>query len=77
MNKTMLAMPGIAALTGSDGKYYLFGYLEYTGNNCAGDVKKLAAELRNQQWLSVTSPMRPPLPGDKSWAMMEEAYHNP
>jgi L-rhamnose mutarotase len=59
-----------------DGKYYLFGYYEYTGNDYEGDMKKLGAEPRNQQWLSVTGPMQIPLPGEKSWAMMEEAYHN-
>jgi L-rhamnose mutarotase len=59
-----------------DGKYYLFGYYEYTGNDYATDMEKLGAEPRNQQWLSVTGPMQIPLPGEKSWAMMEEAYHN-
>jgi L-rhamnose mutarotase len=59
-----------------DGKYYLFGYYEYTGNDYEGDMKKLGGEPRNQQWLSVTGPMQIPLPGEKSWAMMEEAYHN-
>jgi L-rhamnose mutarotase len=59
-----------------DGKYYLFGYYEYTGNDYAGDMDKLAAEPRNQQWLSITGPMQIPLSGEKSWAMMDEAYHN-
>jgi L-rhamnose mutarotase len=59
-----------------DGKYYLFGYYEYTGSDYKGDMDKLAAESRNQQWLAVTGPMQIPLPGEKSWAMMEEAYHN-
>jgi L-rhamnose mutarotase len=59
-----------------DGKYYLFGYYEYTGNDYKGDMDTLGAEARNQQWLAVTGPMQIPLPGEKSWAMMEEAYHN-
>lgn len=59
-----------------DGKYYLFGYYEYTGSDYKGDMDKLGAEARNQQWLAVTGPMQIPLPGEKSWAMMEEAYHN-
>ena len=60
-----------------DGKYYLFGYYEYTGTDYKGDMEKLAAEPRNQKWLSVTGPMQFPLPGEQSWAMMEEVYHNP
>jgi len=60
----------------SDGKFYLFGYYEYTGTNYKEDMAKLAAEPRNQQWLSVTDPMQIPLSGEKSWAMMNEIYHN-
>lgn len=60
-----------------DGRYYLFGYYEYTGRDYEGDMKKLAAEPRNQKWLSVTDPMQAPLPGQHSWATMQEVYHNP
>ena len=59
------------------GKYYLFGYYEYTGSDYKGDMEKLAAEPRNQKWLSVTDPMQIPLQGGKSWAQMQEVYHNP
>lgn len=59
-----------------DGKYYLFGYYEYTGTDYDGDMKKLGAEPRNQKWLSMTSPMQVPLSGEQSWAMMKEVYHN-
>jgi len=60
-----------------DGKYYLFGYYEYTGIDYKADMAKLAAEPRNQKWLSATDPMQVPLPGEQSWAMMREVYHNP
>jgi L-rhamnose mutarotase len=60
-----------------DGKYYLFGYYEYTGTDYTGDMAKLSAEPRNQQWLSVTDAMQAPLAGEKSWAPMKEVYHNP
>jgi L-rhamnose mutarotase len=60
-----------------DGKYYLFGYYEYTGTDYKAEMEKLAAESRNQKWLSVTGPMQAPLPGEQSWAMMKEVYHNP
>jgi L-rhamnose mutarotase len=59
-----------------DGKYYLFGYYEYTGTDYKGDMEKLAAEPRNQKWLSVTAPMQVPLSGEQAWAMMKEVYHN-
>ena len=59
-----------------NGEYYLFGYYEYTGTDYKRDMEKLAAEPRNQQWLSVTGPMQIPLPGEKSWATMDETYHN-
>jgi L-rhamnose mutarotase len=60
-----------------DGKYYLFGYYEYTGTDYKADMEKLGAEPRNQKWLSVTSPMQVPLSGEQSWGMMKEVYHNP
>jgi L-rhamnose mutarotase len=60
-----------------DGKYYLFGYYEYTGTDYKADMDKLAAEPRNQKWLAVTGPMQNPLYGVQSWAMMKEVYHNP
>jgi L-rhamnose mutarotase len=59
-----------------NGQYYLFGYYEYTGSDYDGDMKRLSAEPRNQQWLSTTDPLQKPLPGEKSWAMMQEVYHN-
>jgi L-rhamnose mutarotase len=59
-----------------DGKYYLFGYYEYTGTDYKGDMGKLAAEPRNQEWLSKTAPMQSPLDNEKAWAMMQEVYHN-
>jgi L-rhamnose mutarotase len=60
-----------------DGRFYLFGYYEYTGSDFENDMKKLAAEPRNQQWLHTTDPMQIPLSGERSWATMREVYHNP
>jgi L-rhamnose mutarotase len=59
-----------------DGRYYLFGYYEYTGTDYKGDMEKLAAEPRNQKWLSVTAPMQMPLAGEPAWTTMKEVYHN-
>jgi L-rhamnose mutarotase len=60
-----------------DGRYYLFGYYEYTGADYEADMAKLASEPRNQKWLSTTDPMQVPLKGEKSWVKMAEVYHNP
>jgi L-rhamnose mutarotase len=60
-----------------DGRYYLFGYYEYTGTDYKADMEKLSSEPRNQKWLSATDPLQIPLKGEKSWAKMQEVYHNP
>lgn len=60
-----------------DGRFYLFGYYEYTGTDYRADMAKLAAEPRNQKWLSTTDGMQVPLAGEKSWTQMQEVYHNP
>jgi L-rhamnose mutarotase len=60
-----------------DGKWYEFGYYEYTGDDFAADMAKLDAEPRNQEWLKVCDPMQVPLSGEKSWAKMECVYFNP
>lgn len=59
-----------------DGKWYEFGYYEYTGDDFAGDMAQLAEEPRNIEWLKVCDPMQLPLPGETSWAEMERVYYN-
>jgi len=59
-----------------DGKWYEFGYYEYTGSDFAGDMAKLDAEPRNKEWLVVCDPMQIPLEGAKGWTEMEMVYHN-
>jgi L-rhamnose mutarotase len=59
-----------------DGKYYEFGYYEYTGSDFEADMAELAAEPRNKEWLSICDPIQIPLKGYTSWAEMEEVYHN-
>jgi len=60
-----------------DGNYYEFGYYEYVGDNFEDDMKKLAAEPRNQAWLEVTDAMQIPLHGNTSWTEMEQIFFNP
>ena len=60
-----------------DGKWYEFGYYEYTGDDFEGDMAKLAAEPRNIEWLKICDPMQIPLPGAEGWTEMERVYYNP
>lgn len=60
-----------------EGKWYEFGYYEYTGDDFAGDMAKMDTEPRIKEWLKVCDPMQRPLPGEKSWATMEQVYYNP
>jgi L-rhamnose mutarotase len=59
------------------GKWYEFGYYEYTGDDFEADMAKLDAEPRNKAWLKVCDPMQVPLRGEKGWAEMERVYYNP
>ena len=59
-----------------DGKWYEFGYYEYTGKDFAADMARLDAEPRNLEWLKVCDPMQMPLPGAKGWTQMERVYYN-
>ena len=58
------------------GRWYEFGYYEYAGDDYEGDMARLDAEPRNKEWLKVCDPMQIPLPGEESWAVMEQVYFN-
>jgi L-rhamnose mutarotase len=57
------------------GEYYLFSYFEYTGSDFETDMVLMAADPTTQEWWDVTKPCQIPLPGEKSWAFMEEVFH--
>lgn len=59
-----------------DGKWYEFGYYEYTGDDFEADMAALDKEPRNIEWLKVCDPMQIPLPGAKGWTVMERVYFN-
>lgn len=63
-------------LTEIDGKWYEFGYYEYTGNDFEADMAELAKEPRNIEWLKTCDPMQIPLSGEKGWREMELIYFN-
>lgn len=61
-----------------DGKYYLFSYFEYVGNDFANDMAKMAADPETQRWWAVCMPCQEPLPDRAQgewWAGMEEVFH--
>ena len=60
-----------------DGKWYEFGYYEYTGNNFDADMATMAKEPRTIEWLKMCDPMQKPLPGSKGWTTMQRVYLNP
>lgn len=61
-----------------DGKWYLFGYFEYTGDDFENDMKKLADDSEVKRWWKETDPCQRPLQNRKEgewWKNMEEVYH--
>jgi L-rhamnose mutarotase len=61
-----------------DGKYYLFSYLEYTGDDFEADCGKMAADEMTQKWWDVCMPCQVPLEDRVEgawWADMEEVFH--
>ncbi len=61
-----------------DGKYYLFSYFEYTGENFQADMTKMAADPMTQKWWKETDPCQFGLenrPEGQWWKSMEEVYH--
>lgn len=64
-----------------DGKSLLFSYFEYTGDDFAADMKKMAADSATQRWWRETAPTQIPLPdaaaAGETWSKLEEVMHLP
>ncbi|HEU5123318.1 MAG TPA: L-rhamnose mutarotase [Verrucomicrobiae bacterium] len=61
-----------------NGEHYLFSYFEYTGNDFAADMARMAADPETQRWWSVCIPCQKPLESrakEEWWAAMEEVFH--
>lgn len=61
-----------------DGRHYLFSYFEYVGTDFDGDMARLAADPRTQEWWKVCKPLQTPLPDRADgewWASAEEVFH--
>jgi L-rhamnose mutarotase len=56
----------------------LFAYFEYVGSDFAGDMAKMAADPKTQEWWDVMMPMQEPIETRAEgewWAEMEEVFH--
>ena len=56
----------------------LFAYFEYVGDDLNGDMARMAADPRTQEWWDIMMPMQKPVetPVDgKWWANMEQVFH--
>ncbi len=61
-----------------DGKFYLFSYFEYVGDDFEGDMSKMAADETTQKWWDVCKPCQKPLDtraDGEWWSDMEEVFH--
>ena len=56
----------------------LFAYFEYVGDDFDGDMAKMAADPKTQEWWDIMMPMQQPLETRSEgewWANMEEVFH--
>ena len=57
----------------------LFAYFEYSGDDFAADMLRMAQDPKTQEWWSYTDPMQEPVadrPNGEWWATMHEIFHN-
>jgi L-rhamnose mutarotase len=57
---------------------FLFGYFEYHGADFAGDMKKMAADAKTQEWWAIMMPLQEPILSRREgewWAEMDEVFH--
>jgi L-rhamnose mutarotase len=56
----------------------LFAYFEYTGDDFAADMARIAADPVTQSWWQLTDAMQEPLPGrgdGEWWLTLPEVFH--
>jgi len=62
----------------ADGRHYLFSYFEYTGNDFAADMARIAADPATQRWWAECVPCLDLLPDrapGEIWSPLEEVFH--
>ncbi len=61
-----------------NGRWYLFSYFEYVGDDFEADMARMAADPNTQRWWSECVPCLIPLSGEGAngpWRTMAEVYH--
>lgn len=56
----------------------LFGSYKYSGDDHAGDMRRMAEDPATQKWWDLTDPCQEPIPSAREgewWAEMEEVFH--
>ncbi|MEO8973778.1 MAG: L-rhamnose mutarotase [Ktedonobacteraceae bacterium] len=56
----------------------LFAYFEYTGQDYAADMARMAGDPKTREWWTYTDPMQEPVTGRVEggwWATMHEVFH--
>ena len=60
-------------------EHYLFGYLEYTGDDFDADMKTMGDDETTRRWWKETDPCQTPIPSageGEQWVMMEEVFYH-
>ena len=60
------------------GRWYLFAYFEYAGDDFDADMARMAADPTTQKWWDVCMPCQQPVPTRREgewWHTMEEVFH--
>ncbi|MEW6071379.1 MAG: L-rhamnose mutarotase [Planctomycetota bacterium] len=62
-----------------EGKHYLFGYFEYTGDDFAADMARMAEDAETKRWWKETDPCQQPIPTaapGEWWSPMKEVFYH-
>lgn len=57
---------------------WLFAYFEYSGDDFAADMQKMADDPKTREWWTLTDPLQEPLEDREAgawWAGMKEVFH--
>ena len=63
-----------------NGEHWLFGYVEYVGDDFDADMAKLAADPQIQKWWDECKPcfeQFEPMPAGEVWAPMRSVFYQP
>jgi L-rhamnose mutarotase len=61
------------------GKFYLFGYFEYVGDDFEADMDRMAGDAETQRWWKETDPcqLKIATAGEEDWwVTMDEVFHH-